>query len=89
VTTAENHSKTFRQRGFERRTVRTADIKLGDHIHFVGAGLACPIVKIQIDGEWTYITVAYEVSSRRRHGVIARRTAGRSTIHVRTAERVS
>lgn len=72
-------------RGYARRQVATTDIKTGDFMYFVGAGMPCPVVGVGIrgiQGELLHITVAYESFGRSRRGVIERRTGGKSTIHV-------
>lgn len=71
-------------RGYVRKQVPTADVKVGDLVYFVGAGMLVPIAAIDRDTAGnTILWGAYEAHGRRRSGYIRRRADGRSTIHVR------
>lgn len=69
-------------RGYEPRTVPTADLKPGDRMYCPGAAMLLPIVELGRDGADVLIWFTYEKWGRLRRGLVRRRAAGKSTIHV-------
>jgi hypothetical protein len=66
---------------YERRTVPTAELKVGDIIPAPRLGLPTIITSVSHDGDGqTSITYLFESWGRRRRVVVRRKTAGRSTI---------
>jgi hypothetical protein len=75
-------------RGYERRVIKTADIKAGDLIYVPGAGMLCQIQAVRHENSAiTELVVQYTAHGRGRRGTIRRRTAGTSTIHVPEEQR--
>jgi hypothetical protein len=75
-------------RGYESRVIKTADIKAGDLIYVLGAGMLCQIQAVRHGNSGaTELVVQYTVHGRGRRGTITRRTDGKSTIHIREEQR--
>ena len=73
-------SITFR--GYDRRTVATADVQVGDRMSVPGAGMFPPVAQIVREREDTVFRFIGEAHGRRRWFAVRRKTAGKSTIHV-------
>jgi hypothetical protein len=69
-------------KGYEPRTIPTADVKIGDRMYAPGAGFLLPVVSI-VPGEKILFKLGpWEAYGRRRFSHITRSATGRSTIHV-------
>lgn len=74
-------------KGYEPRTIPTADVKIGDQMYAPGAGFLLPVVRIETQGDKILFTLGpWESYGRRRYSAISRGATGHSTIHVPAPE---